>query len=157
MTRFHSCCLLNWTQAQVMICMTLCLRTRLTLTALWYCSLLTPVLYWPELCAGDSCNVIKHTVFEVATPTDTLCTQWRCALGRYLTGLSAVLWIIIPAAASVIAPKRTNKRTNDTHTHTRNCLLYLDCTTKVVCKTPTQSRIPEHTVTMEQNIQSSCT
>ena len=39
----------------------------------------------------------------------TLHTHWRCALGRAVTGLSAVLWISIPATASIVAPKRTEQ------------------------------------------------
>ena len=38
----------------------------------------------------------------------TLHTHWGCALGRVVIGLSAVLWISIPAAASMVVPQRTN-------------------------------------------------
>ena len=40
----------------------------------------------------------------------TLHTHWGCTLGHIVVGLSAVLWISIPAAASMVAPKRTNER-----------------------------------------------
>ena len=45
----------------------------------------------------------------------TLHTHWRCALGRVVIGLSALLWISIPATASIVAPQRTNKRTRYWH------------------------------------------
>ena len=40
----------------------------------------------------------------------TLHTHWGCTLGHIVVGLSAVPWISIPAAASMV----TRKRTNDT-------------------------------------------
>ena len=36
---------------------------------------------------------------------------WGCALDRVVSGLSAVLWISIPATASLVSPQRTNERT----------------------------------------------
>ena len=45
------------------------------------------------------------------TPTDTAYTLGMC-IGPCRIGLSAVLWISIPATASMVAPKRTNERTN---------------------------------------------
>ena len=39
------------------------------------------------------------------TLTDTSYTRWGCALGRVVIGLSAVLWISIPATASMVGRK----------------------------------------------------
>jgi len=48
---------------------------------------------------------------EAAQHLQTLHTHWGCALGHIAIGLSAVLWISIPAAASMVAPQRMNERT----------------------------------------------
>jgi len=36
-------------------------------------------------------------------------THWVCASGHVVIGLGAVLWISIPAAASMVTPKKTNE------------------------------------------------
>ena len=57
------------------------------------------------------------------TPTDTAYTL-AMRTGPCLIGLGTVLWISIPATASMVAPKRTNKKRKKAHEHERTALTW---------------------------------
>ena len=63
--------------------------------------------YTKEKMVNFEGNVITTVA---AQHLQTLHTHWGCALGHVVIGLSAVLWISIPATASIVTTQRTNER-----------------------------------------------
>ena len=79
-----------------------------------------------------------HTVITTvaAQHLQTLHTRWGCALGRVVIGLSAVLWISIPASSSMVAPQIMNERMTSNQ-DSSSCVVFVQC----ACSTGTAEEI----------------
>ena len=58
---------------------------------------------------------VSGALTVVAQHLQTPHTHWGCALGDIDRPRSAVLWISIPATASIVAPQRRKKERRKTH------------------------------------------